>query len=195
MIRSVVNIAAPRSHVFSILTDVDRYPEWMPGCSFARVLGSDDRFINSELILQNVRKVKFFIRFEIQSDQSLLFRLNKGSDFRRYQGSWRTFDSKSGDSTVVIGEIDFDPGGVIPKFMAAGMVRSSIDETCIALKRRAIDLQIAEADDKEDIEHQVLPREQRILHVMKLVDGYRICLLGRTHFIKTNQTIAQLLSS
>lgn len=40
MIKAVINLEAPREHVFSILIDYPRYKQWLPGCEQSDVVSS-----------------------------------------------------------------------------------------------------------------------------------------------------------
>jgi ribosome-associated toxin RatA of RatAB toxin-antitoxin module len=192
MIRTVANIPAPPRHVFSILTDVDAYQDWMPGCIHSRTLESDDSMIDGEIILKSLRKLRFNLRFKIQNQHTLTFQLLKGSDFKRYEGSWQTLWSSDQTGTVVIGQIEFDAGYVAPAFIASSLVRTSMNDTVRALSQRALEVPRSETSaEQERILDDSEPKE-RILHIMKLEKGYRIWCLGQTQFIKSDKPPEEL---
>lgn len=192
MIRTVVNIPAPPRHVFSILTDVNAYQNWMPGCIHSRTLESDDSMIVAEIILKTLRRLRFNLRFKIQNQHTLLFQLLEGSDFKRYEGSWQTLWSSDQTGTVVIGQVDIDAGYVAPGFIANSLVRTSMNDTGRALSKRALEVPRSETSAEQERILDDSEQRERILHIMKLDKGYRVWCLGQTQFIKGDKTPGEL---
>lgn len=190
MIKAVLNVEAPREHVFSILTDYPRYKQWLPGCEKSDVVSSSGDTADTDLVINSMKKMKMGLRFEAQPTQSLNFRMTSGKDMKSYVGSYRLMDSADGRGTVVIAEMEIDAGAMVPKFMVDRIAKKSIDETCTALKeyikkvpfqagtgaRPAAPARVAEVRSH---------RARRIMQIMKTADGYRIWMMGETHIVKS----------
>jgi len=185
MIRSVINIEVPRHHVFSVLADFANYQEWLPGCSVSKVLNSTERSVETEFTIKSIKSMVLGLRFEMEPSQLMTFKMVKGSDLKKYEGSWRLMDSADGSGTVVMGDIDMDAGAMVPKFMVSRMAKKAIEETGKALKKR---VQVVPLDDSKEAA-PALPadrrrRAKRILHIVRFPDGYRVWLMGQSFFVR-----------
>ncbi len=188
MIKSVLNVEAPREHVFSILTDYPRYCQWMPGCESHQIVSSSGNTADTNIVLNGMKKMKMGLRFEAQPTQSLNFHMISGKDLKSYVASYRLMDSADGKGTVVIVEMELDAGAMVPKFMVDRIVKKSIDETCSAMKayiqkvpvqagaRAAVAPRVAEARPR---------RARRIMQVVKIPEGYRVWMMGETYTVKS----------
>ncbi len=189
MIKAVLNVEAPREHVFSILTDYSHYKQWLPGCESSNVVSSSGDTADTDIVINSMKKMKMGLRFEAQPTQSLNFRMTSGKDMKSYVGSYRLMDSADGKGTVVIAEMEIDAGAMVPKFMVDRIAKKSIDDTCSALKEyiRKVPYQAGAAA------RPVVPvravearprRARRIMQITKTADGYRVWMMGETHTIK-----------
>ena len=80
MIKTVINVTAPRQQVFSILSDYPNYKAWVPGCEKCSVLSSSGNSSDTEIIISSMKRIELGVRFEAQPDQALNFRMTKGKD-------------------------------------------------------------------------------------------------------------------
>lgn len=191
MIKSVINVEAPRPHVFFILTDFISYKEWLPGCVASKVTSTRGTTVETEITIQSIKTMTMGLRFDLQADQFLNFNMVTGKDLKAYSGSWRLMDSADGAGTVVMGEMDMDAGAMVPKFMVARMAKKSIDETGEALKKRvriipprAPKPALTPAEAAAAAVKMPVRRSKRVLHVMKVPDGYRVWMMGETYFLR-----------
>jgi carbon monoxide dehydrogenase subunit G len=189
MIKAVLNVEAPREHVFSILTDYGRYKQWLPGCEKSDVLTSSGDTTDTDIVINSMKKMKIGLRFEAQPTQSLNFHMISGKDMKSYVGSYRLMDAADGKGTVVIAEMEIDAGAMVPKFMVDRIAKKSIDDTCSALKeyikkapfqagtgaKAAVPARAVETRPR---------RARRIMQVIKTADGYRVWMMGETYTIK-----------
>ncbi len=169
MTDSVFEIASSRSHVFGILTDFAGYQDWMPGCRSSKVVSSEGLVTDADVTLVSLRTLKMRLRFRIQDDRVLHFRMVRGRQMKSYFGSWHLMDSSDGAGTVVRGQMEINPGGLIPRFVTDHFVRRAIDETAVALRRRAE--QIPEIDRSTIHPGAAGDEERPILRIEKSESG------------------------
>jgi hypothetical protein len=97
-----------------------------------------------------------------------------------------------------MGEMEMDAGSMVPKFMVGKIMEKSLAQTAEALKARVNTAppgpvyETAEAvaapaapGAAVAAAPQVVPvRRKRMVHVIQSGSGYRVWLMGKTHFYK-----------
>jgi carbon monoxide dehydrogenase subunit G len=186
MIKAVINVEAPRHHVFSILTDYGRYKEWLPGCEQSNIVTSSGTSTDTEIVINSMKKMKLGLRFEAQPSQSLNFRMISGKDIKSYAGSYRLMDSANGQGTVVIAEMEIDAGAMVPRFMVDRVAKKSIDETGIALQKyvRTVPLQAGVVAGPTRAVEVKTRRAKRIIQVVRTEVGYRVWMMGESYVVR-----------
>lgn len=134
MIKAVINVAAPRYHVYQVLTDYEKYKQWLPNCTGSVIASREGNRVDTDITVNMMKTVTMGLRFESDGAHSLTFSLLKSSDLKGYSGSYRLMDAADGVGTVVITEMDLDAGGMVPRFMVDRMAKKSIDDTGNALR-------------------------------------------------------------
>ena len=188
MIKTVLNVEAPRQQVFSILTDYPRYKDWLPGCESSRVVSTTASSTDTEIVIASMKKMTLGLRFEAGSDQVLSFRMTSGKDLKAYSGSYRLMEAADGRGTVLISEMEIDAGAMVPRFMVDRMAKKSIDDTGNALKKhiRAMPAPAVAPAAKPAAPAAAAPRARRakrIVQVVRTEQGYRLWLMGQTYAV------------
>ncbi len=186
MIKAVINVEAPRDHVYAILTDYPQYKKWLPGCERSELVSSSAGTSDTQITINSMRKMTIGLRFEAQPTQSLNFRMTSGKDLKAYAGSYRLMDSADGRGTVVIAEMEIDAGAMVPKFMVDRIAKKSIEETGNALKQYAKSLPAkagAAARPAAPSEGRKR-RARRIVRIVKTQSGYKVWMMGESYLIK-----------
>src|SRR5258708_8228224 len=134
MVKSVIQVDAPRTRVFSILTDYPRYQEWVAGCTSSTVTTKTDTTAEADIVISGMKRMTLGLRFETFAEQTINFRMVRGTDVKAYSGSYRLMDSADGKGTVVIAELQVDVGGMAPNFMFARLASTTFLDTANALQ-------------------------------------------------------------
>jgi carbon monoxide dehydrogenase subunit G len=185
MIKAVINIQAPRHHVFQILTDYPNYKSWLPGCEASNVLTTSGNSADTEVTINSMKKMKIGLRFDAVPTQTLNFKMVSGKDLKGYEGAYRLMDSADGKGTVVIAEMLIDAGAMVPKFMVDRVAKKSIDDTGEALKKFVSRVPVsaapvAQAAPVPQAAAARRRRTRRVLQVTKTPSGYSVWLEGST---------------
>jgi ribosome-associated toxin RatA of RatAB toxin-antitoxin module len=81
-------VAQTPARLFALIGDVERYPEFVPGCTSARI---ETRSANEVLATLDVRRgalrAKFTTRNQLEPDRRVLMKLERGP-FRQLEGEW-----------------------------------------------------------------------------------------------------------
>jgi len=182
MIKSVINVPAPRQMVFSVLTDYPGYRNWVPGCEQCAVLSQSGNSAEAQIVVSSMKRIEMSLRFEAQPIQSLSFRMVKGKDVKAYSGTYRLMDATDGKGTVLIAELEIDVGMMVPKFMVDRMSKKMIDDTGNALRKHMQTVRIPTT--AAQAARSARPRRaRRLLRVTKTASGYKIWLQGETYTV------------
>jgi len=189
MIKAVINVEAPREHVYSILTDYAQYKKWLPGCEESTLVSSSGNTADTKIVINSMKKMTLGLRFEAQPTQALSFRMVSGKDMKSYVGSYRLMDSADGKGTVLITEMEIDAGAMVPKFMVDRIAKKSIDDTGNSLKQYARSLPVttvpgAKAAGPSKPAEGRRRRAKRILQIVKTPRGYRVWMMGETYDVR-----------
>lgn len=190
MIRTVINVTAPRQQVFSVLSDYPNYRQWVPGCEKCSVISSSGNSADTEIIISSMKRIELGVRFEAQPGQALNFRMIKGKDLKAYSGTYRLMDSTDGTGTVVIAELEIDVGMMVPKFMVDKMTRKMMDDTGVALQRYissfpALPVSASAAAARRAAAGPKHRRARKVLRITKTTAGYNVWLMGETFAVKS----------
>jgi len=92
--------------LYQLVNDIERYPEFLPGCSDARVLESDNNHVCAELFIQKgPLQLSFATRNHLIENQRIEMQLLKGP-FKSFHGVWH-FEALDNGSMVSL-EMDFE---------------------------------------------------------------------------------------
>ena len=184
MIKAVINVEAPRPQVFTVLTDYPRYKDWLPGCEQSSVLSGSGAAVDTEIVINSMKKMTLGLRFEAQPTQLLNFRMVSGKDIKAYNGSYRLMDSADGKGTVVIAELELDAGPLAPRFLVDRMAKKAIDETGVALRKYIQKMPAAAVAAPAAAAPARVRHARRILQVVKIAEGHRVWYRGQTFTLK-----------
>jgi carbon monoxide dehydrogenase subunit G len=201
--KSVFQIDAPKGRIFEIIADFNRWGEWFPTCKEAKIVADKGSTLQVEITLASVKTITMGLEFDLTPTQLINFRKYSGKDVKEYAGSFRLVNASDGAGTVVMGEMEMDAGAMVPKFMVGKIMEKSLAQTAEALKQRVHTAPVtskyaaaevagaaaaAAAAPGAAVAGAAVPavpvRRKRMLHVTQSGEGYRVWLMGKTHFYK-----------
>lgn len=125
--------------MFSLVNDVERYVEFLPWCSSARVHEESTGVLVAELeISRGGLKQRFTTRNALAPPERMTLELVEGP-FEWFAGEWR-FTALAEDACKVELEMDFEYAGRIARTALAPLFAKSADEQVDAFCARARDL-------------------------------------------------------
>ena len=135
---AAVVIAAPVQAVWSVMVDVERSPEFIPGLRHARVLERGDAH---ELIEHRVKYAALLPEFTYRYRADYLpperidFHRVSG-DLRAMEGRWALSATADGTGTVVVYTVRLDPGFFVPQWLVRQSLQKNLPEVLLALRAR-----------------------------------------------------------
>jgi carbon monoxide dehydrogenase subunit G len=195
--KAVFQIDATKERLFGIISDFNRWSEWFPGCKEAKIVTDKGNTKQVELTLASVKTITLGLEFDLTPTQLINFRKYSGKDVKEYAGSFRLMNASDGAGTVVMGEMEMDAGAMVPKFMVGRIMEKSLAQTAEALKQRVntappgpvyeTSEPVAAASGGAGASGTAAAapvRRKRMVHVIQSGEGYRVWLMGKTHFYK-----------
>ncbi len=155
-----------------------------------------------EVTLAGMKTITMGLEFDLTPTQLINFRKYSGKDVKDYVGSFRLMNASDGAGTVVMGEMEMDAGAIAPKFLVSRMMEKSLAQTAEALKQRVHTAPVTTKYAVAEVagsaaagaapgavtagaSSQAVPvRRKRMVHVIQSGEGYRVWLMGKTHFYK-----------
>ena len=105
-IRRSALVAASPERMFELINDVERYPEFVPGCAAAQVLERDADSLRARLSVgSGPLRTSFVTRNSLQPPHAIDMDLDEGP-LRSLHGEWRLTPVKAGDVAGCRVELD-----------------------------------------------------------------------------------------
>lgn len=81
-------VAQPPARLFALISDVERYPEFVPGCTHARIESRSAHEVIATLgVRRGALRAEFTTRNELEPDRRVTMHLVRGP-FRMLKGEW-----------------------------------------------------------------------------------------------------------
>jgi ribosome-associated toxin RatA of RatAB toxin-antitoxin module len=81
-------VAQPPARLFSIISEVERYPDFVPGCKAARIEARSPHEVVAMLdVHRGALHAQFTTRNHLEPDRRVVMRLERGP-FRQLEGEW-----------------------------------------------------------------------------------------------------------
>jgi len=129
-------IDSPARHIWDVMIDCDRAPEFVPRLRNCRVLYQSG---NTEIIEHRVAlsallpAVTYTFRAHYQDLQRVDFTMVSG-DLREFEGSWTLEQVNDGQQTIVVYSVYLDPGFLVPQWLVRRALRGELPDLLIALR-------------------------------------------------------------
>jgi ribosome-associated toxin RatA of RatAB toxin-antitoxin module len=122
--------------MFDIVNDIESYPQYMEGCSAAKILKRDGDYLEARLELSKAgMKQSFVTRNQLQAPERMTMALVEGP-FKRLEGCWY-FAALGEDSCKVNFELEFELNNKLLGFAIGKLFEAVANKQVEALCNRA----------------------------------------------------------
>jgi ribosome-associated toxin RatA of RatAB toxin-antitoxin module len=132
--RSVL-VDVPLSRAYAVVTEIERYPEFLPACSSVRVLQRDDDTIQAKVTAGGMGMRETFSTTNVLTEDAVTLVLEDGP-FDYLRGEWR-FAAVGDDVCRVSLQLEFQPKGLL-KHVMAGLIPTVADKMVSAFVKRMV---------------------------------------------------------
>ena len=129
-------VESSAEQMFGLVNDVDSYPQFMQGCSHAKVISQDENELIGELCLSKAGiSQRFTTRNQLHRPTHIDMELVEGN-FSNFSARW-SFDALAESACKVSLQMDFEFNSSIVDFAAEKLFSSSANNLVDALVSRA----------------------------------------------------------
>ena len=135
-------VAATPARMFELINEVERYPEFVPGCAAAQVLSRTASEIQARLTVgRGPLRTAFTTRNHLVPDQQVRMELVEGP-FRSLRGLWNLVPVTQPGSDEIVGcrvslELDFEPKSGLAGLALAPLMEQTVNSLVDAFVSRA----------------------------------------------------------
>ena len=121
-------IDAPIAHVFAIITDYERYPEFLPDMKEVRVLSRQDGVVVVRFDLELIMRVSYTLRLQEDPPAKISWTLEQAKMIAENVGGW-DLTSLGESSTRATYALEVKLRGLIPKSVSTRLLGTTLPET------------------------------------------------------------------
>ncbi|MBI5509849.1 MAG: SRPBCC family protein [Deltaproteobacteria bacterium] len=131
-----VVIQAPIDRVFDVITDYERYPEFLPDMRQVQVLSKTDDVAIVSFELEIIMRIGYTLRLVEDRPTAVRWTLEKAKMMAANVGAWRLEDLGDGKTRATYG-LELKLKGLIPKSVSTRLIGTTLPETLARFKARA----------------------------------------------------------
>jgi len=133
-----VLITAPVDTTWKVLTDYNRFKDFLPGVVSSRILetsGNQTVFeqVNSVKVFLFTQKSRLVVAASKQYPKQIDFRLKEG-DIKSLIGVWK-LEPVSSSQVLITQEVTFDPGDLVPRNLVFKIYKTALTDSLKAIKK------------------------------------------------------------
>jgi coenzyme Q-binding protein COQ10 len=129
-------IDAPLAKVYGIITDYERYPEFLPEMTSITIESRHDNVVVARFDLElMMMRFSYTLRLEENAPAELSWTLGEGKMMVANNGGWKLV--AEGDKTRATYALDVELKGLIPKSVRDRLVGTTLPQTLERFKMRA----------------------------------------------------------
>lgn len=135
MPQRVFEISAPREIVYEVVSDFEKYPEFLNTADHVSVEQVDGA---TEVLfeLNVIKKIQYRLKFDLKPPEGLSWELVKGDMMKKNSGSWHLEDL--GDNrTRATYMVDVEFGWMVPKGMVGKLTESQLPTLLESFTKRS----------------------------------------------------------
>ncbi|MCP3169315.1 type II toxin-antitoxin system RatA family toxin [Myxococcus qinghaiensis] len=133
--RTIV-INAPIEKVFDVITQYDRYPEFLPEVKETRTANRKDNTVDVHYKVDVMKTVRYSIRVVEERPRRMSWTFIEGEVMKDNKGSW-VLEPEGEGKTRATYNVEMALGLLVPKAVVNALVDTSLPKMLEAFKRRA----------------------------------------------------------
>ncbi|MGO8967995.1 MAG: type II toxin-antitoxin system RatA family toxin [Myxococcaceae bacterium] len=132
--RSIL-INAPPERVFDVISDYERYPEFLSEVKSIRTSGRQGNQVNIHYEVDVMKRIRYTLRMTEDRPRGLQWTFVEGDVMKDNKGGW-VLEPKPDGKTNAIYTVDVALGLLVPRPLVTAMVESSLPKMLESFKKR-----------------------------------------------------------
>lgn len=128
-------INAPIDTVFAVISDFDRYPEFIRDVKAAEVVEEWKNECEVEMTLRIMRDIRYTLHFSLEPPHRMDWHLVSGEVLRKNTGSWEL--AKAGKAVRATYTVEVGFGPLVPAMIGDMLVNANLPTLLQSVKQRA----------------------------------------------------------
>ncbi len=133
--RSIV-ITAPMEKLFAVITDYERYPEFLPEVKKIKLSNRKGNEVDVLYEAEIVKTIKYKLRLKEEKPNKVSWSFIEGEFMKDNKGGWVLEDLGNGKIKATY-NIEVTVGMLVPKTIITALVDTQLPKTLEAFKKRA----------------------------------------------------------
>lgn len=133
--RSIV-INAPIEKIFGVITDYEKYPEFLPEVKKIRLSNRKDNTVDVQYEAEIVKTIKYTLRLKEEKPNKVSWSFIDGEFMKDNKGGW-VLEDLGGGKVKATYNIEVTVGMLVPKTIITALVDTQLPKTLEAFKARA----------------------------------------------------------
>jgi len=129
-------IEAPIERVYDIITDYERYPEFLPDMKAVQVESRHDGVAVVSFELELIMRISYTLRLEEDRPHTIAWTLEHAKMLKENVGGWQLKQTPEGHTHAVYG-LEIKLRGLIPKSVSTRLAGQTLPQTLQRFKERA----------------------------------------------------------
>lgn len=129
-------IAAPIEHVFEVIADYERYPEFLPEMKAVRVDSKVDDVAIVTFELELIMRLSYTLRLVAERPRRLRWSLERAKMMTENDGGWELSSTPEGHTKAIYG-LELKLKGLVPRSVSTRLAGQTLPQTLQRFKTRA----------------------------------------------------------
>ena len=130
-------IQAPLEKVFRVVTDYERYAEFLPEVKRVSTSERSGNRVKVHYEVEVIKRIRYTVQLIEEPPHRVSWTLVEGEVMRDNRGSWLLETSGEGKKTQATYSIEMALGPLVPKAIVKALVETSLPKMLEAFKKRA----------------------------------------------------------
>jgi coenzyme Q-binding protein COQ10 len=131
-----IDIKAPVEKVFRIISDYERYPEFLPEVKRVSTSDRSGNRVKVHYEVEVIKRIKYTLELSEEPPHRVRWSFVEGELMRDNRGSW-LLEAAGPDQTRATYSIEMALGPLVPKAIVKALVETSLPKMLEAFKKRA----------------------------------------------------------
>ena len=133
--RTIV-INAPIEKVFSVVSDLESYPKFLPEVKGIKVTREGADTLLADYEVDMIKRIKYTLRLKMEAPKKMSWSWVKGEMMKDNQGGW-TLEALGPNQTQAVYTVEVALGPLVPKSIVTALVDTQLPKMLEAFKARA----------------------------------------------------------
>lgn len=131
-----VTIHTPAKVVYNVLTDFEKYPEFLDEMREVNTIEKTAKTAQVEFVIKVIKRIRYTLDYKLTPNKKIVWHFVEGDTFKDCKGSWTLKETKKGVTEATY-HVEVDFGLFVPKKITEMLVGRNLPNLMRSFKNRA----------------------------------------------------------